>query len=421
MEADLATPALAFLHGCSFAASPGLQRRTMLPAAALLELAAEAAHILGDSPAAQQALLLSAVLSASTALPDVADIAGSRLLCAVDARVGSVSIFSGSRTVLACECSSNVPLAAASAPTRASQRLVLRSLLAVRAGHAPQPAAVACLSHVTAGFLADPAATEAATLLQAATAANKRGLCSAAASCAAFLVPAALAPARQGILVSSSSSSSSSAGRRRQVLDVGCTSPAATGLAAACYGLVMMQRAASPADAQLPQGSPALQLLWQPVAACAPVQAPALPPQRWLIMSAQPCSLRQLCSAVDAPVTALNLVFSSGGPADSAAGGRAELTASCEAELALILSRTAAPDHIFLVQDPGMRSAQQGVGSVALLWAFGAFQRSSLRARLSLVTWGTQAVGPYSAAAEPASHMATGAATLGPCGSRAQD
>jgi hypothetical protein len=171
----------------------------------------------------------------------------------------------------------------------------------------------------------------------------------------------------------------------------------------------MAPHAASLADSQLPQGSPALQLLWQPVASL-PVSAPAAPaPQKWLILSSQPCSLAQLCSSIEAPVTALNVIF---GKADNAAGDRgAEVSAGSEEELRLVLEGTPA-DHVLLVQDARVPIGQPGMGTVALLWAFRAFQRCRTRARLSLVTWGTQDVGPYDAAAEPACHMALGVPAL---------
>ncbi len=196
-------------------------------------------------------------------------------------------------------------------------------------------------------------------------------------------------------------------------MDIHCLSDMAAVASCAFSGLILVPRRRSSEQAQLPPGSPALHLLWQPIAA-SPVQPPQhVAPQRWLILSTRPCGLEQLCSRVDIPVQAVNVVC---GPAPHAVvDGGAELAASSEAELQLVLGRAQA-DHCFLVQQSaaGMPAAleQSTAAAASLLWAFRAYRRSGLRARLSLVTWGAHAVGPHEATAVPASHMAIGAHTF---------
>lgn len=404
---NLTGPSVAFLRECSVGRSSS--SISVLPAAALFEIATAAAQMLLDSQ--QLIQLMQCMVQSAVTMPDMAHGQSIPLLCSIDAKTGAALVSSGSAHHFAADA---VAVVSMPVSMRFGQHTVgyLKKLLqhAMEAAAHQRAAATCAVATVcrpqlqlSTGYLVHPAATEAATLLQAAVNFG-RALHTTAVSCQAYSTTCSAQP--QDLRVSAALVSQK---RLRSAVDISCRQPEASKLVAAFTGLVLgvKETGSSSRAAE----SPAFQLMWQPIAseAATPVQA-AL--QKWLILSSQPCSLQDICSDVDASTTALNVVYGSVPPAHSTAA----IMVSCDAELQLILAEAQA-DHCFLVQRPDQAAAsnisgpvavQSQAESAAMLWAFRAFRRARPSSKLSLVTWGTQAVGPYGAAAGPASLMALG-------------
>ena len=402
-EADLALPSLALLRDCRVTAGPGLPARCLLPHAALIEVAAEAVHTLADSPAEKPAVLTRMSLQAPAELPDSA--LDSRLLCTVDYTSGNIEAVRNAKALLLCQHAPCLP-AAAAAPALKRQHLIpaiAMPRLATAAECALQRFAVGAVGPTASGFLAHPAATDAAMLLQTAVSmpeVSRSAACTAPAGCAALLIRNDWAPGC-GQMVSSSAGLAS---RRQQCLDVRCLSDSALTASCAFSGLLLVPRKPPLEHTLLPPSSPALHLLWQPIAAGSAQTPQQVTAQQWLILSTRPCSLEQLCSRVDIAVKAVNVVY--GSAMHAGVHQESDMAVSSEAELQLLLQKADA-DHCFLVHTAEAHTASEHSTAVAqVLWALRAYRRSGLRAKLSLVTWDIHAVGPHEAAAHTASQMA---------------
>ncbi len=410
---NFSAPALVFLRDCQ--AGTGMTTACVLPAAALFEIASAAVHMLLDGQPAQPIQLADCAVQSALTLPNLAGSTQDPHLCTVDAATGAARISSGRAshfTAQAAKCAVGLATDKASeSSTGVISRLLQHVPTAQRLSAAN---AVATVCHPplqpTSGYLTHPAATEAATLLQAAVG-SARAPHTAAVSCQAYV--ASCAPQLpHGFSVSAAVDEAFPASKRRSAVDISCRQAEAATPAAAFSGLVLAARKLQVQGSRRAADNTAMRLMWQPIAS-----EPAVPiqplPQKWLILSNQPCVLQDLCRDAEGSVLALNIVYSKESDKE-AAKGTADIVVSCYVELQLLLAKAQA-DHCFLVQqrpdqDAGAEvAAESQAESASMLWAFRAFRRAQPRTKLSLVTWGSQTVGPYEALAKPESLMALGA------------
>lgn len=405
---NLRAPALAFLRDCQ--ARTGSGTTCLLPAAALFEVAAAAAHMLLDGQPAQSIQLADCSVQSAMTLPDLASAMAGPQLCTVNAATGTACITSGSAdhfTAQAAVCAVPATVTRARQSTGGVINRTVQHAVAELTGQVfSAAAAVATVCYPpqqpTSGYLTHPAAAEAATLLQAAVS-STRAPHTAAVFCQAY-VASCMPQLQQGFCISSSLDTTFPISKRRSAVDITCRQAEASSLAFS--GLVMATRQLH--GSRQAADSPALQLMWQPIAS--EPAAPIRPrPQKWLILSNRPCALQDLCTDADATVVAVTVVYTK-----TVVTGTADIVVSCDAELQLVLAEAQA-DHCFLVQQRpdhdtwGDMAAESLAESASMLWAFRAFRRAQPRAKLSLVTWDSQAIGPYEAAATPESLMALGA------------
>lgn len=411
---NISAPAVAFLR--DYRVSSGTASACMLPAAALFEVVASAVHMLMEGQLLQPIQLTDCAVQSAVMLPNLTGSMAAPPLCTVDCRTGAARISSRNAAHFTAQAGVCAAPAAVSSERKHSAGVISRLLqqrqvpahLSQRTASAAS--AVAAVSHLplqqASGYLTHPAATEVATLLQAAVS-SVRTLHTAAVSCQGYM--ASCTPLlQQGMSVSAALDSPAELRNRRSKVDVCCRQAEAAAPWVALSELVMAVRRFK-GGTQAPS-SPALQLIWQPIASKTTASSQQLP-QTWLILSNQPCALRDICNDATGAVTALNIVY-----AKQPVKGTADVVVSSDAELQLVLSEARA-DHCFLAQhqqqQPDLHAgdespARLAAESASLLWAFRAFRRAQPRAKLSLVTWGTQSVGPYGATAAPESLMAIG-------------
>ena len=407
---NFSAPALVFLRDCQ--AGTGMTTACVLPAAALFEIASAAVHMLLDGQPVQPIQLADCAVQSALTLPNLAGSTQDPHLCTVDAATGAARISSGGASHFTAQAAKRAVGLATNKASESTTGVISRLLQHVPTAQRLSAAnAVATVCHPplqpTSGVLTHPAATEAATLLQAAVG-SARAPHTAAVSCQAYV--ASCAPQLpHGFSVSAAVDGVFPASKRRSAVDISCRQAEAATPAAAFSGLVMASRKLQ--GSSRAADSPAMRLMWQPIAS-----EPAVPiqplPQKWLILSSQPCVLQDLCRDAEGSVVALNIVYSKESDKE-AAQGTADIVVSCYVELQLLLAKAQA-DHCFLVQqrpdqDAGAEVAAESLAeSASMLWAFRAFRRAQPRTKLSLVTWGTLTVGPYEAHAKPESLMALG-------------
>ena len=403
----MSAPAVAFLRDCQV--SRGVASACVLPPAALFEAAASAVHMLKDGQPEQPIQLTDCAVQSAIILPILAGSMDTPPSCVVDCRTGATHISSGGTAHFTAQAALCAASAAVASANKRSAGVIGRLLQRDVPAHSPQRASAACavaaVSHpplqAASGYLTHPASADAATLLQAAVS-FARTLHTAAVSCQGYLASCTpLSP--QGTGVSAALDSPAESRKRKSRVDVCCRQAKAAAPLVAFSGLVMAVRTMT--GGSRAASSPALQLIWQPIAAEATASSSQLP-QTWLILSNQPCALRDICNEAEGAVTAFNVVYNK-----QPLKGTADVVVSSDAELQLVLSEARA-DHCFLVQQqqpPDLHAGDESAAeSASMLWAFRAFKRAQPHAKLSLVTWGTQTVGPYGATGAPESFMAIG-------------